>query len=106
MSKLQTIFGGHQTPIHIVHLAYRSDRLNEAYQNGLKQLTDVLVGTAEFCRSRSDVPEAIDRAVSSITTGYSLVLAVPEHASNSLQVQVSAGDTPLVYRPRLELKEK
>ena len=106
MSKLQGIFISRDTPIHIVHLVNRTDRLNEAYQNGLRQLTEILVGSAEFCRSYAEIPEAIDRALATIASEYSLILAVPDSAPANLQIQISAGDAPLVYRTRLKLKEK
>lgn len=106
ISKLQHIFAARETPFHIVHLADRGDRLNEAYQNGLKQIAESVSGTAIFCRSRAEIPVAIEKALATISTEYSLLLSVPEPKSNSLQIQVTAGDTPLVYRTRLELKGK
>lgn len=106
MSKVQRLLAVHETPLSVVHLAYRSDRLNEAYQNGLKQLTETLVGSSEFCRSLSEIPEAIDKALAAIVTEYTLLIAVPQHLPNGLQIQVSAGDLPLVFRNRLEQKEK
>ena len=51
ISKLQAALAGRQAPLFIVHLRYFTDRLNEAYQNGLKQLAEVTGGTAAFCRS-------------------------------------------------------
>jgi hypothetical protein len=106
MSKLQESFASCQTSLHIVHLAYRGDRLNEAYQNGLKQTAELLAGSAAFCRSLAEIPEAIERTLASITSEYTLVLALPAHAAKSLQLKISAGECPLVYRPRIELDEK
>lgn len=106
MSKLQGVFSSHETPIHIVHLANRTDRLNEAYQNGLRQLTELMVGSAEFCRSYAEIPEAVDSAIAVITAEYSLLIAVPENAPSNLQFQISAGGAPIAYRGRLKLKEK
>ena len=106
MSKLRTLFSGYQTPLHVVQLIYRSDRLNEAYQNGLKQLSENLIGSSDFCRTRSDIPDSIQRTIDSIVAGYSLIIPIPDHTPPTSQVEVTAGDAPLVYRPRLELKEK
>ncbi len=106
MSKLQRLLAVRETSLSVVHLTYRSDRLNEAYQNGLKQLTETLVGSSEFCRSLTEIPEAIDKALAAIATEYSLLIAIPPHQPNGLQIQVSAGDLPLVFRSRLEQKEK
>ena len=106
ISKIQGLLAARQTPLHIVHVAYRTDRLNEAYQNGLEQLTGQTAGSAAFCRSRADIPDSIHRAFRAIASEYVLILAVPENSSATPQFQVSAGESPLVYRTRMTLKEK
>lgn len=106
ISKLQHNFASRETPFHIVHLNNRGDRLNEAYQNGLKQIAESVSGTATFCRSRAEIPIAIESALATVAGEYSLLVSVPQSKSGSLQIQVTAGDAPLAYRTRLELKEK
>jgi hypothetical protein len=106
ISKIHTQLAARQTPLHIVHIAYRGDRLSEAYQNGLDQLASQMAGAAEFCRSRAEIPEAIQRAFRAIQSEYVLILAAPEHCSATPQIQVSAGDVPLVCRTRMTLKER
>ena len=106
ISKIQGLLAPRQTPLHIIHIAYRADRLSEAYQNGLDQLALQMAGSAAFCRSRADIPDAIQRAFAMLASEYTLIVAAPEHSSGTVQVQVSAGETPLVYRTRLALKER
>jgi hypothetical protein len=104
-SKLLHNFEGRETPLHIVEVSYRTDRLNEAYQNGLKQLADSVTGTAEFCRSGAEIPEAIERAFAAISASYSVIVQVPDRASKNLQIQISAGEVPSVSRSRIVLKD-
>jgi hypothetical protein len=106
MSKLQETFASSQTSLHIVHVSYRGDRLNEAYQNGLKQTAEMLAGSAVFCRSLAEIPEAIEGTLSTVASEYTLILALPAHAPKGLQIRISAGDAPLVYRTRVELEEQ
>lgn len=105
ISKIQESLAGAGTPLHIVHLAYRGDRLNEAYQNGLTRLAGALAGSAVFCRSLAEIPEAIGTALDNITSEYTLILAVPPRASGSTQIRITAGDLSLGYRTRMNLKK-
>ena len=85
----------------MVHLRYRSDRLGESYQNGLKQLAEVTGGSAIFCRSSEEIADAIHRAVALIASSYSVAVAVPERRSKSFEVRLDAGGKcNLTYRTR------
>ncbi len=106
ISKLQMLFAAYRTPLHIVQLTYRGDRLNDAYDNGLRQLVESMAGTMGLCRSRAEIAEQIDTAFQSVAAEYALLVALPGRAKDTVQVQVSAGDVPLMYRARLTLKEK
>jgi hypothetical protein len=91
----------------IVHLRYRSDRLNEAYQNGLKRLAETTAANAAFCRSTGEIPTAISAAMQLIVSHYSLTLALPDNVPRSLQVQLESAKTRgLGYRSRFTLKER
>ena len=61
-----------QTPLFIVELNQHSDRLNEAYQNGLKELAESTGGMTFFSRSTTEIPEAIAQSFSTVTGHYSL----------------------------------
>jgi hypothetical protein len=106
ISKLQTSFAAYRTPLHIVQLTYRGDRLNDAYANGLRQLAESMAGTLGLCRSRAEISEQIGAAFHAVASEYALLVALPGHAKNMVQVQISAGDLPLMYRARLMVKEK
>lgn len=111
VSKLAVTLSAQQTPVFIVHLNIRADRLSEAYQNGLKRLADTTAGSAIFCRSSSEVAGAIARSFDLITSHYSLTLAVPEKLRRSVQVQLTAagpegGLHGLNYRTRMLLRAR
>lgn len=106
MNKFEGRFVALQTPAHLVQLAYRSDRLSEAYQNGLQRLMEGLNGSAVFCRSRAEIGDAIAAAFASIRSEYGLIVAVPEKAPEVAAIKVAAGDTSLPSRARLRIKEK
>ncbi len=107
VSKLAAKLAGFEAPLFIVHLDYRNDRLNEAYQAGILQLAATTGGAASFCRSLGEIPDAIAGAFSTIASHYSLVLRLPERPPKMIQVQMenNAGRA-LTYRNRFVLQEK
>ncbi len=93
ISKLDAKLAARQTPVFIVHLDYRSDRLNEAYQIGLKELAEMTGGSSSFARSLADIPVNIQTAFSSIASHYSVALELPKKVRRAFQVRLSlAGD--------------
>src|SRR5206468_2167213 len=86
IAKLNARLTTQQTPLFIVELNQHSDRLNQAYQNGLKELAESTGGTAFFSRSTTEIPETIAQSFSTVTGHYSLTLAVPEHVSTRPQI--------------------
>jgi hypothetical protein len=111
ISKLDSSLTRRQSSMHIVHLANRTDRLNDAYQNGLRRLADAAAGTSVFCRSTAEIPQAIQNAFAAAAGEYSLIIDSPEHPPDRAQVAVSAkdgsgDDVALIYRGYVRLKEK
>lgn len=105
ISKVENILAGQQAPLFIVHLDYRNDRMNEAYQIGLKRLAEITGGSAVFCRSRGEIPSAIQSTLGSITSHYSVTLVLPEDAPQKVDLQLTAeGQQALNYRTRLTVK--
>lgn len=107
ISKVAAVLAEQQAPLFVVHLRYRSDRLGEAYQNGLKQLADVTGGSAIFCRSSEEIADGIARALGLITSSYSVTVALPELRSKSFELKLDAGGKrSLTYRTRFVVKER
>jgi hypothetical protein len=100
ISKLESRLAPYEAPLFIVHVAYRGDSLNDAYQTGLLQLVPNGGGTSALCRSRAEVPEAIASAFRAAASHYSVVVRLPERKAKTLQVQLDAAGHDLSYRNR------
>ncbi len=93
-----------EAPLFVVHLDYRSDRLNEAYQAGLKQLAAATGGAGVFCRSRGEIPEAITRMLGTIVSHHGVMLELPERAKRLVQIQLEGPSGALNHRARFNLE--
>lgn len=108
ITRLNSRISSRQTPLFVVHLDYRSDRLNEAYQNGIKKLAETTGGMSAFCRSIADIPTNIRDMFGRIYSHYSLTLELPPKAKKALAVTLTvegAGQSTLMYRPQIVVKE-
>jgi hypothetical protein len=103
ISKLDEALSKTETPVFIVHLAYRTDTLNLAYQTGLMTLAATTGGTTYFCRSQSEVSEAVSKAFEAITSQYSLTVPLPEKLPKVVDVTVESPGRSLSWRPRFAL---
>ncbi len=99
-TKLQNKLAAFEAPLFIVHLAYRNDRVNEAYQGGMMQMASGSGGASTFCRSRAEIPDAIAGIFRTIGSHYSVVLRVPERRSKTAQVELANEGHTLTYRNR------
>jgi len=109
ISKLVEASSSLEAPLFVVHLNYRRDRLNIAYQNGLETLADATGGKGDICRSVAEVPEAISAMFARISSAWRLTLALPARIHYNVQIHLSApcGDEDLrmSWRTRLRPKE-
>jgi len=100
IAKLDALLAAQLAPLFIVDLNQHTDRLNEAYHNGLKQLAETTGGAAFFSRSTTEIPEAVRKSLEVVTSHYSLTLALPERVPARLQIKLTMpdGDGSLSYR--------
>jgi len=106
ISKLEAKLAALQTPLAFVHLDYRSDRLNEAYQSGLMRLAAAAGGSSVFCRARTDIPGAIADAFRTAVSHYSLDVEAPARPSRIVPVELDSGGRPASYRSRFVFHRK
>jgi len=108
ISKLNAALAMQQTPLFIVGLSWRGDRLNEAYQNGMKELAETTGGGAFFSRSTTEIPAAIQESFRTAVSHYSLTLALPERVSDRPQIRVTVPENGrgMSYRSRLVLHKR
>ncbi len=104
ISKLAAKLSSTQAPIFVVHLEHQADRLNEAYQNGLMQLSSTTGGASVFCRSNVEIGTAIEQMFRRIVSHYGLDLAVPERAGENVLISLEGPTGGLSYRNRMRLK--
>ena len=92
----------------VVHLHYRHDRLDDAYQNGLETLARATGGEAYVCRSLAEIPQVISNMFARITAAWRVTLTVPPKTHGHVQIGLNAscggGDLQLSWRSRFQLK--
>ena len=103
ISKLDEALSMTETPVFIVHLSYRTDTLNQAYQTGLMTLAATTGGTSYFCRSQSEVADAVSKAFEAITAQYSLTVPLPKEPPKVVDVTVESPGRSLNWRARFAL---
>ena len=108
IAKLDAILAAQLAPLFIVDLNQRTDRLNQAYHNGLKQLAETTGGAAFFSRTTTETPEAIRKSFEVVESHYSLTLALPERVPARLQIKLTTADSarPLNYRAHIALRRR
>jgi hypothetical protein len=93
-----------EAPLFVVHLNYRRDRLNEAYQNGLETLADATGGKSDVCRSVAEIPDAISAMMARISTAWRLTFAVPSKVHYNIEIHLTAacgdGELRISWRTR------
>jgi len=106
IARLDASLAETQTPVFIVHLNYRTDPLNQAYQTGLMTLASTTGGNAWFCRSQPEIGAAIGEAFSAIASQYSLVVEAPsEPLPKSLEVSLESPGRTLAWRSRFSFNK-
>jgi hypothetical protein len=109
ISKLVEDSGSLQAPLFVVHLNYRRDRLNLAYQNGLGTLAEGTGGRSDVCRSVAEIPEAISSIFARISSAWRLTLALPGKIHYNVLIHLSApcgdGDLRISWRTHFRPKE-
>ena len=104
ISKLDSTLATSSTPVFILHLAYRNDNLNDAYQTGLMTLAATTGGASYFCRSQKEIPSAMQSAFQAIASHYSVGVSLPDDSPSQLTVQLTSPGRTLKWRERFVLQ--
>jgi hypothetical protein len=105
ISKLDAALATVESPLFIVHLAYRTDTLNQAYQTGLMTLAATTGGASYFCRSQAEISETIGRVFETIRSHYSVKVPLPASNSAAVDVEVASPGQTLNWRNRFALRQ-
>lgn len=108
IAELDSVLASQQAPLFIVDLNPRTDRLNSAYNNGLKQMAETTGGMAVFGRSTTEIPEAVRRTFEAARSHYSITLGIPEHVPARLLIRLSLPEEfhLLSYRSHISMKRR
>ncbi len=106
IARLQRQMAVFQTPLFIVHLDYRSARLEQAYQTGLMQLAAALGGASEFCRSRQEIATVISAVFGRLLRLNRVDIELPELSEKLVQLQLESPAGPLNHRSRFVLEAR
>lgn len=109
VSSLETQISSYEAPVFVVHLRYRTDRMNQAYQNGLKTLSEFTAGYSLFCRSDAEIPDAIQKSFAYIRSSWFLSLRLPKRPPAAVQVRLKLPEQKeahVAYRAHLRLNSR
>lgn len=79
-------------PIFILHLEYRPDSLNLAYQSGLERISSASGGEALLCRTVDEIVPNLESILNRIRSGYFLGVDYPEKGRSLLKIRAEARD--------------
>jgi len=105
-AKLASSLAGFDAPVFVVHLAYLRDRLNEAYQLGLRQAAEATGGSAIFCRSQAEISTSISATLARILSHHALDFSVPNDLPRQFTIEIAAPGLSPEYRSRFALRPK
>lgn len=98
MQRLSESLGSTQTPLYFVHLQYRADAINEAYQRGMMKLAEETGGMGVFSRSATDIPEALSSIVGAMRSQWTLAAALPASKTKQISVSLVVPDHNVTFR--------
>lgn len=110
ISKLERRISSLEAPLFVVHLHYRQNSLDLAYQNGLDALAKDTGGETVICRSTTEIPQAISHIFTRISEVWGLTLSLPRTSHRELQVGLKAScsgqDVQISWRPHFRPREE
>ena len=79
-------------PFFMLHLEYRADTLNLAYQSGLERIAADSGGAALFCRTNDEIAPSLELLLKRLRSGYVLSFDSPKRKRASAKLRVRAVD--------------
>ena len=112
MSRQSDALGEFTVPIFILHLSYRTDSMNLAYQSGLERIAAASGGLTLFSRTTDDVEPLLKTLLTRIQSSYLLGVDQPTAKRNAVKLRVEArksdGQLPgkITHREQVSLPKK
>jgi hypothetical protein len=96
-------------PFFVLHLEYRPDALNLAYQSGLERIAAEKGGQMLLCRTVDEIAPSLDLMLNRLLAGYYLGTKWPEKGRGPWKVKVELrdrGDARVLHPVQLERPKK
>lgn len=112
MSRQADALGEFTAPIFILHLSYRTDSMNLAYQSGLERIAAASGGLTLFSRTTDDVESLLKTMMTRIQSSYFLGIDHPTDKRRAIKLRVEAkkadGQSPgkIIHREQVSLPKK
>lgn len=90
----------YSAPVFVAHVAYSGDRLNEAYQNGLRQIAEATGGEAWFARIPTEIGNVIDHAFARVQRHWAIDVELPPRLPRNFTLQLQGAPVEPQYRTR------
>jgi hypothetical protein len=90
MSRMAESLDEFTIPVFILHLEYRSDAVNLAYQSGLERIAAGSGGSAIFCRTNDDIKPALDKLLARMRSVYFLGIDAPAAKRQPSKIRIEA----------------
>ena len=93
-------------PLFFLHLERRTNSLDIAYQDGLRQFAQTTGGEALFCSSVSEIPTFLKRQVDRVTHSYVLTISNPRDTRGRVPLRVEASpELNVTHRSHIEVTD-
>ncbi|MBS1790882.1 MAG: hypothetical protein JST85_24435 [Acidobacteria bacterium] len=112
MTRQANALGAFTAPIFILHLSYRTDSMNLAYQSGLERIAAATGGLALFSRTSDDIEVLLKSLLTRIQSSYFLGVEPPTTKGRAIKLRVEAqtveGESPgkITYREQISMPKK
>lgn len=112
VSRLAESLSQFTVPVFVLHLEYRGDSLNLAYQSGLERIAQASGGVALFCRTNDDIDSSLKNILLRIQSSYFLGIDQPSAKRRSVKLRIEASKPDggelgkTMYREQLSLPKK
>ncbi|NBO63444.1 MAG: hypothetical protein EBU88_01105 [Acidobacteria bacterium] len=90
MTRITLTLAKYTVPIFILHLNYRSDSLNLAYQSGLERIAAGSGGRAVLCRTVDEIEPGLDSLLLRMKSTYFLGADLPAKSKSTMRLRVEA----------------
>jgi len=104
VSRIGQSLGRFAIPFFILHLEYRPDALNLAYQSGLERIAAEKGGQMLLCRTVDEIAPSLDALLTRLTAGYYLGAEWPEKERGPwrVRVELEGGGARLTHPTQIE----